>query len=398
MTAKIKKNDLKFILFLILIFPFFRITYLTANFAIVNKIYLVFQILAFLIIVFILTKNKNFKLSKVNLVIILYFIVLNFSTILNNASIFECLYLSFRVITFCLIVEYGLRFDTENFLKAVKYYFVFSVLLNFLSILIYPNGMYIDKNVGYHQNWILGYKNIHILFIIPAILFSFLYSYYKFNKLKLRNYLFLLISIVSIIMVDSSTSLVGLLTITAFIIFNKLFNKDRIFNIKNYLIFIVSLFLGIIVFKIQEKFKFIIENIFHRSLNFTNRTYIWEYVIDFIKKKPLIGYGVENQIVRYNKTTYLKSIHAHNEILEIIYKSGIIGLAFFSYIVILCTKELMKDKDNIIVKFVSVIFFTYALMMLTEVYSYEYFMFLFVICYNIKYLLKRGKNENNIEC
>ena len=324
----------------------------------------------------------------------IFLIILNFSTFINDANMFDSLYLSFKVITLCLIVEYGLKYHKRVFLKAISCYLMFLVYTNFITVLLYPKGMYID-NIGYYQNWLLGYKNIHILFILPAILFSFLHSYIYYGTLRKHNYLFLIVSIISVILANSSTSLVGLGIVLIFVLFKNLFNKTLILNIKNYVLVTGVAFFGIIIFRVQEYFQYFIENILHRSVNFTNRTYIWDYVMDFISVKPWLGYGVEDSVIRYNKTILYQSFHAHNQILEIIYKTGFIGLIVFGIIVFDSIKKLYMNKDQIIVKFISIILFAYLFMMLTEVYSFEYFMFLFVICSNVSSLIGGDNIENN---
>lgn len=389
-----KKDFNMFIWFILLIFPFFRYTYFTFNYPIVNKIYMVFQVLSFLIIFLTYIKNKNIRFSKINISILIFLIILNFSTFINDANMFDSLYLSFKVITLCLIVEYGLKYHKRIFLKAISCYLMFLVYTNFITVLLYPKGMYID-NIGYYQNWLLGYKNIHILFILPAILFSFLHSYIYYGKLRKHNYLFLIVSIISVILANSSTSLVGLGIVLIFVLFKNLFNKTLILNIKNYVLITGVAFFGIIIFRVQEYFQYFIENILHRSVNFTNRTYIWDYVMDFISAKPWLGYGVEDSVIRYNKTILYQSFHAHNQILEIIYKTGFIGLIVFGIIVFDSIKKLYMNKDHIIVKFISIILFAYLFMMLTEVYSFEYFMFLFVICSNVSSLIGGDNIENN---
>lgn len=390
-----KKSLNLYLLFIFLVFPFFRYSYLTANYPITNKIYLLLQVFSFLIIVLLNIKNKQYKISKINIYIIIFLLILNISTIINGGSIFASAYLSFRIITLCLIVEYGIKYHTKIFLSAISSFLIFLVYTNFASIILFPKGMYIDSNVGYYQNWLLGYKNLHILFIMPAILFSFINSYIKYGKLKKSNYILLLVSILSIILANSSTSLVGLAIVLLFLVFNKMFDKISTLNIKNYFIFSIISFFGVIIFRIQDNFKFIIETILKRSVNFTNRTYIWDYVIEFIKEKPLLGYGVEDSFVRFNKTTMYQSFHAHNQILEVVYKGGFISLIIFLIIIVNSIKEVLKYKETKIAKFISIILFAYMIMMLTEVYSYEYFMFLFVICYNIKYILQGGKNESS---
>ena len=58
---------------------------------------------------------------------------------------------------------------------------------NLISVIIFKDGMYVNSTVGYTENWILGYRNLHILYILPAILVSFINSYYKEGKLTIRN-------------------------------------------------------------------------------------------------------------------------------------------------------------------------------------------------------------------
>jgi len=387
----ILKKDLKiYFLFIFLIFPFFRFTYLTFNFPLINKLYILWQIISFLGILICYFKRKETYISNIIIHIIIYLLILNFSTIINKASLIDCLYLSFKILTLSLVVEYGIKFHKKIFIKTTANYLKMLVIINFISILFNPSGMYID-NIGYHQNWLLGYKNIHILFIIPAIMFDFIYSYYYENKLNIKNYIFLIISYISIILVDSSTSLIGLTIILIFVILNKIFIKLKILNIKTYFATTIIAFFSLIIFRIQNYFQYFIVNILHRNINFTNRTYIWDYVISFIKNKPLLGYGVENSFVRYNKTLYYQSFHAHNQILEIIYKSGFIGLISFIIIIIMSIRQLYENKDNIISKMLSIILFSYFVMMLTEVYSYEYFIFILVVCYNIKNLVKESE-------
>jgi O-antigen ligase len=78
----------------------------------------------------------------------------------------------------------------------------------------------------------------------------------------------------------------------------------------------------------------------------------------------------------------------HNSLLDLLYKTGIIG--FVSYIIIIykSLKELYKYRDYKIAKFISIVLFTYFIMMLTEAYPYDFIIFIFVFCYNVKFLIK----------
>ncbi len=60
----------------------------------------------------------------------------------------------------CLIFDYWLRKKYSDFLKVLNLILVALILLNFVTILVFPQGMY--ETALYKANWILGYKNSHL--------------------------------------------------------------------------------------------------------------------------------------------------------------------------------------------------------------------------------------------
>lgn len=391
---KIKTIDmLNFILYIFLLFPFFKITYFVSNFSRAELIYKILQIIATVIILFLVLRKG--KYSKIINYILFYLIVFIFSTFLNKGELSGSFFLSLRTIILCLIVDYGLRTNTKVFLSAFEVLLSILVYTNFMSIVIFRNGMYINE-IGYTENWILGYKNLHILYILPALLVSFLHSYYSKNRLFLRNYLLLIISFLSLLIVNSSTSLIGVILILFYLLFYKTINKFSLFNIKNYFLIYIVLFMSIVILRIQNLFRFLIVDILHKDLTLTGRTYIWDYVTRFISQKKFFGYGLENSYLRLNKTTYWRSYHAHDQLLEIIYKTGVIGLILYFIVMYKSFKELYHYRNFKIAKFIAIIIFSYCIMMLTEFYLFDTYMFIFVFGYNIKYLLKDGEGNEAI--
>ncbi len=388
---KIKKNDIiKFFMYFILIFPFFRITFLTVTFPTIEKFYKILQIIDCAIIILLII--KGFRYSKIINYIVIYFFVLVFSTLLNSADISGSIFLSIKTIVLCFIIDYGIKKDTKVFLNSFEFFLSILVYLNFLTIIIFKNGMYVNEVAGYTENWLLGYRNLHILYILPAIMISFINSYFCKEKLSFRNYILLIVSFISLYITRSSTSLIGIFFIITFIILNKIIKKSKnltkILNIRTYFITYIVLFFSVVIFRIQNLFKFLIVDILKKDLTFTGRTYIWDYVIEFIKEKKVFGYGIEDSMLRLRKTNYWLSTHAHDQILEIIYKTGFVGILVYIILMIKSFKEIYKYKNNIIAKFISIVIFSYLIMMLTEFYSLDMCMFLFVICFNIKYLVK----------
>ncbi len=377
----IKKSNLKkFLLYFVLLFPFFKIPYLDYNFAFMDKIYDFWLITSSLIILFIIFRKG--KYSKIINYILILIGILFISSVINGTDLSVCFNNSITILVLCLIVDYGLKYDTKLFLKSFGFLLSTFIYINFISILFNPNGMYINEN-GFKMNWFLGYKNTHILFILPAILINFLYSYMKKQKFNFSNYLLLVVSILSTFIVDNSTGIVGLFILTLFLLFKKIFNYEKIFNIINYFILSAILFFSIIVFRVQNYFSYFIVNVLHKNITFTGRVYIWDKAIDFIKNKPLIGYG--NISFKYSDVV----LSTHNTILGIMHKIGIIGIISFFSIVFVSIKQLWINRNNYLCKFVSIIFLAYFIMMLTEAYSLEYYMYIFVIAYDIKFMLKK---------
>jgi O-antigen ligase len=292
----------------------------------------------------------------------------------------------FQVIAVCLVFDYEIRHDSKMFLSVTEFFFSVIIYINFLTILLYPQGMYIGSN-GYYSNWFLGFKNIFILYMLPAMLFSYLNSYSK-NKISVNTILLSLIIIISIILTNSATGIVGVLVFFATLILSKVIKSTKILNIKVFSYIYIASFLAIVILRLQNLFSFFIVDVLHKDITFTGRTYIWDYVYQFISQKKLLGYGVENSLTRLNKTSYLKSYHAHNQILEIIYKSGFIGLISFILLAYVSLKQLFKHKQTKQALIISITIFSYFVISLTEAYDYEYIMFIFVIAYNIENFIK----------
>ena len=174
----------------------------------------------------------------------------------------------------------------------------------------------------------------------------------------------------------------------AFVIFrNTIFENTIILNIYNYIITYITLFFTIIIFRLQEIFRYLIVEILHKSLSFTGRTGIWDKTMELIKQKAIIGYGVENSTVRAAKMNFANATHAHNTILEILYKGGFLALAIYLYIIFIVAKQLNKFRDTMPSKIISITIFVFFVMMLTEARDVTNFYIILLLGYNVKNIL-----------
>lgn len=386
----LKKNTtLTFIFYLFLIFPFFKPMYLT-TIPIVNTLYNGLQILNFLIIIIITIKDR--KLSKVNALIFIFITILILSTFLNNGNLEEVITSSIRTLSLCFLIDNALRKNPKEFLLAFELLLGFLITINMFTLFLFPDGMYISHVSGYKSNWFLGFKNSHILYILPTLLLSIINSYINSERISKRTIIFFLIAIVSLIKVWSATSLVAIFMVAIFLVFNKFFRKHNL-NFKFLITTYLVTFFSIIVLRIQNVFRYFIVEILNKDLTFTGRIYIWDYIIDYIKSKPILGYGNEYSAFRFSKGYNFHSYHAHNIILEILYQTGICGFIVICFIIGAISKKLEEFKTNMITKTITFFLFIYLVMMLMEAFNFEYFFFLFPLSYGIPYLIQCEKTQ-----
>lgn len=390
---EVKKNKklYLFIFYIFLIIPYFSLPLLNNSIEEMGLIYNILKVVAFFILFFVFIIRN--KLSKFNLSVFFFSFFVLLTTFLNHAAIKDALILVLNINYIMFLLEYGFRNENKLlFLKTFQIYLLFLIFINLILVIIYPDGMYFSNSISFitKHNWLFGFKNNHIIYILPGVMLTCILDIYKHNKLGIQSFLIIILSLISLSLVQSAT---GILAIFTFLILALILilNKDsKLFNVYNVAILYFAAFFGIVIFRLQNLFRYIIVDILKKDLTLTGRTYIWDYVINFIKQKPLIGYGIENINYRYYKTLYVRSFHAHNYLLEIIYKFGFIGFLLFGNIILTCFKEYMPYKNHLISKMILIAFTSFLMVTISEFYSIDILFFYLIFIYNVKYLIVDG--------
>lgn len=391
-----RKNGLLYtVLYILLIIPLFKPNCISALYPSINSFYNYYLILSAVVIT--TMYFINCRISKNMFLLMLFLLILFFSTVINKGDIYSCLLSILKTLSISFLIDFSISKKSYRVLQAFEFVLSTLVYINFLSLFIYPNGMYISNVSGYYHNWFLGFKNIHILYILPAILFSYLNDYLKDKNSSLKTKTLIFVSTISIVKVWSATGLVGLFLILLFSLFQKKIVTSMLFSLKNYIIFTLSAFFGVVILRIQNLFKYFIVDVLKKDLTFTGRVYIWDYVLRYIARKPILGYGFEKANFRYLKGTNPHSYHAHNVILELVYKTGFVGLTIIILIFKDCYTKLNEFRLDRISKLLSFWMFIYMVITLTEAYDFELFFYIFTLASNIKniILIRKGcLNEN----
>lgn len=248
--------------------------------------------------------------------------------------------LSYRNVFYLIFVgcaiEGLINCDYTDLLKGLMlnceiaiYFDIFTKTINLLN-----NEPKIDTFTGYYNNT--------TVFALPSICIAALFI--KNTGKNKRGIVLILSSIFMCFLSTAGTpkgavlAFIGLVCIQCFL-FYKLKLRARLWP----WIVLATVFGIFIVFVYRPGILPILDsfitNVLHRSLDFTERTDIWDEAINVIRNSPIIGQGC--RMILAGKP------HAHNMYLEITVEFGLIGLVLFSVFNVVYIKEIDKQKDDI---------------------------------------------------
>ena len=305
------------------------------------------------------------KKSKYMHIFMAFLLLLLLATIVNsdaNITRFFSIYVPiFELIIYADIV---LNLDAKKGIKRLSNIFFLFVVANIISIIVFPNGLF--KSALYSNNWILGYDNMHIMYYIPAIVLEKINCILSGKKHSFR-YLFLITMITyAVIFCFSANSLVAYCLFMFLLVFSNI-DRKAIFNAYTVTIIFSVLSLLIVVFSANfEVVNLFITNILHKSLTFSGRTGIWALALAYIAKKPFLGYGLEPVEMVTSKFGSIHATHAHNTILDVMYKGGTISFFAFAYMFYLSAKNLYHNRTDILAKVITYGLFAIYIMSIFE--------------------------------
>lgn len=355
----------------------------------------IFWILDCFFILFLFIRYKQ-TISSIGWILALIYSTILISSIFNNTfSIAVKSYIP--GLAMCMVFEFWLRFDFDDFMSTLSKILVLYVLLNFLCVLLFPEGMYQDSL--YTLNWLLGYKNTHFGYIILSITLLVINSYKSNRKLNIWIALFCGLGCVSLFLVDSvmASAILCLYCIMLFLVYIQGASKYvaqviRYINLKNILILGLLINLLILFFQTNSTisgFFAQVLGVFGRDASFSGRVPIWNATIDLICASPIFGYGIieSNEYVRISGI--LGGTHAHNYLLNLLVMGGLVCLIEHTYLYVFVTKKL-QNNDSFNIRVLHIVIGLYFLSGITNVNFYSVlFNPIFILAYYVFYEEKR---------
>lgn len=332
----------------------------------------------------------NKKISKIQIVVIIYIFSLFLSTLLGTGNISNFIKTYLKWLSISFYTEMLIKENLKVFLKSLSFIIFSYIIINFITMLLFPNG--IINLDGMTPVFFLGNDNTTTLTLVLGTLFIMIKSFYYHKKMDYVCWLSIVLVTIMYFRNWSVTSLLSMLLLIFFVIFIYKKNiKEKIFNYRNYIIIGLILFLLIVVFRVQNNFKDIIENVLKKSVDFTGRTAIWDRCIEFIKQNPILGLGTDNFELRLNN---IGIFHAHCLYLNILLEGGVVAFLLFYNIFITINRKIKKVKTCEIKKMISFAFLIYFVSGIVEVYQDSQLIYVFIImAYFIEDFFKSSDKE-----
>lgn len=332
------------------------------------------------------------RMSKIILALAWYETVIFISTLINKGALFEAAKEAARVIALCMLIELSIKSSPRNLIISLLVVLGIECIVNSITILAFPSGMFksVEQFSAFTRwsqvnNWFLGYDNAHILFIMPLACAFWIYATYKQLRRPYKIVGFVIVfGTVYVTWAAASVIAVTLYCILFLLSeFQERLAKWRVFKFKYLVVLIAAIFLGLVVFKIQNYFAAFIVDVLGKDITLSGRTVFWTRTLAVIAKHPVLGVGVKTRVENF---ALIGAPHPHDYYLRIMFQSGIVGMISFLIIVVLVVKALNNQRNKYCYILSSTLFCVFVIFLTESFDSIASFFGIMTIAYHINKL------------
>lgn len=332
----------------------------------------------------------NRKFNKLDFTMIIFYIFLLVSTLLNQGDLVCYVKELISFLTTYFVIKFGLEKSPKKFINIFSTYLSLLLVLNTLStIIFYPDAMFRDNN---NPIFFMGGDNTSVRLYIIAVLFSFMKKYIKNKKMVMPVVSLLNLFVFSMIrdLGGGKICFIILLLCTGYLIYGV--NIPRKIMRKIIMVNVLLFFILVIVNK-MSLFKFIIVDILHRNLSLTDRTIIWDITIKKIMSKPVMGYGMIDGLAFQSMLPYIIGVNAHNTYLMILFDGGIVLFAIFIISMIIVQMKFDSVKHDRWIYMIPLTLLTIMIRAQIEGWDVVWLFILLFLCYSYNKIEQLGKEE-----
>lgn len=260
------------------------------------------------------------KGSKVFLYVSIFYIIMGISTLIfSPENIRRVVMQAYPNIAFIAYVDIRSERYYDKIIKGFNFFLVINCVLCALLSLM-------DVQIASNR-YLLGDENklVFPYMISVAVLARTVNMKWRY----LGVYILLLsMSILHVFSAGNTLGWICFLTV-GFLLGTKQINLRGKFLLGMYFV----LFFLIVVLRIQNMFEWLIVNILNKNLTLTNRTVIWDNVLEQISDHFWLGYGVQETgniiytyIYRIGRPIIDRYYSAHNQILQTLWETGFLSM------------------------------------------------------------------------
>ncbi len=229
-----------------------------------------------------------------------------------------------------LLVSYEVRVGNGMILlRSMAMLFTICIISHVASVFLVEAGI---LNLGEGKEspvYLFGMDNYSAFFLYPMLAVVLYYNCLHRGSFGLFGWL-LLFSVVGVYLLTRSMTAAGagLLMVLLFLPQRSWNRLPQIRGIRWMILLMVVLLVLICVFQIQQLLASMLDAM-SKGVTLNSRTIIWDHVLRLIRQRPVFGYGSFTPEQIYEEYVMYGTTHAHNLLLELLLRTGIIGAAAY---------------------------------------------------------------------
>lgn len=265
-----------------------------------------------------------------------------------------------------MMLDMGLQRERKSVIRGLTAALEVWVYVNIASLAAFPGGMITTDILS--PGWILGSRAEYYRVVFPALAFA-LIRFHVGAAGKTRTAALVFACVLTVALQRGGTGLIGfamLLCLSAWCMRRAL---PRYVTPLMFTLTALAAFIGIQFFNVHYAFEWLISGVLGKSMTLSNRTDIWQKVMDIVFKNPVTGVGLL-------PLAYMASLlggynHTHNQLLEIMLHGGFTGIALYLGAVYFASREAVAYRRSAAVKTAAILLSVFAFIGVNEMFHNE---------------------------
>lgn len=263
----------------------------------------------------------------------LFWLILVLGSIRAGAEIVSHLTAALSSLFLLALIRYEVRMQNGKLLlKSLAWLFTGCIVAHILSVILCVVGL-TDSGVSGDTVYLFGMDNYSAFVLYPMLTVVLFYHSVRYGRLRLQSWL-LLFGLVGVYLLTASMTAAGAgLVLVAMCLLHSNWRKlPKLRGVR----WVIGLFVVLLVLICGLEVQTLLAGLLNsmsKGVSLNSRSYIWANALELIAQRPVFGHGGFTQ-AQIDSYILQGTTHAHNLILEILMRTGIVGSV--GYVLFLC--------------------------------------------------------------